>query len=50
VLVFLPIAYYFRRRKFYRTNVFRYGSLIIAAVAVVWMIERMFNAQIITFS
>jgi hypothetical protein len=50
VLVFLPIAYYFRRRKFYRTNVFRYGSLIIAAVALVWMIERIFNAQIITFS
>jgi hypothetical protein len=48
VLCFLPVAYALRRTAFYRKGIMTGGSLLIAAVALVWMLERMFDLRIIT--
>lgn len=47
VFVFFPIAYQIRATSFYRWAVFRTGSILIACVAVVWMVERIFNTEIL---
>ena len=49
VLVFLPLAFTLRGTLFYRSVVFRFGSLLVSIVAGLWMYERMFNAEIIGF-
>ncbi len=49
VLVFLPLAYQFRSTTFYRLLVFRIGSVLVAIIAGLWMIERGFNTEIIGF-
>lgn len=49
VLVFLPIAYAFRDTSFYRLGIFKLGSVVIAIIATVWMIERVFNLEILGF-
>jgi hypothetical protein len=46
VLAFLPLAFLARSTVFYRSLVFRFGSVLIAAVGTVWMVERIFNLQI----
>jgi hypothetical protein len=47
VLIFLPLAYLLRDTWFYRWIVFRIGSVLVAAVAGVWMYERVFNVEIL---
>jgi len=47
VLIFLPLAYLLRSTKFYCLLVFRVGSVLIAIIAGLWMIERLFNIKII---
>ncbi len=42
--IFLPVAYLFRHLKLYRL-VLTLGSLLIAGVALLWLIERSFNVQ-----
>jgi hypothetical protein len=48
VLVFIPVAYALRRRCLYRRLVLRGGSLFVALVATVWLVERVFNLKIIS--
>jgi hypothetical protein len=47
VLVFFPLAFMLRRTSFYEWVFFRVGSVAIAAIAAVWMYERVFNAEIL---
>lgn len=46
---FLPFAFWLRRTAFYRWVVFRLGSVLIAVVALLWMIERLGNVEILGF-
>jgi hypothetical protein len=43
VAVFLPIAFALRRTRFYQFGVLKIGSLIVAALASWWLVQRMFN-------
>jgi len=45
VAVFLPVAFALRRSWFYRTVTFKFGSAAVAAVALVWMVERVFESE-----
>lgn len=49
VVVFLPIAYFLRKTSFYRVAVLKLGSVLIASIALIWMYERLFNAEILGF-
>lgn len=49
VLVFFPIAYAIRGTEFYKWVVLRGGSVVIAVIAVLWMIERIGNMSILPF-
>jgi len=47
VAAFLPTAYALRQTWFYRKLVFTAGSLVIVAIASVWLVERAFNLKLI---
>jgi hypothetical protein len=47
VAVFLPLAYFARRTLVYRKVGMRFGSLVIAAIATVWLVERAFAVKIL---
>ncbi len=47
VAAFLPLAWALRTTAFYRTWVFRGGSLAIALLASVWLVERVFDVVIL---
>ncbi len=49
VAAFLPLAYLLRRSAFYRVAVLRVGSLLIAAVAAAWLVERVFELKLMPF-
>ncbi|MEY4561402.1 MAG: hypothetical protein RLZZ618_679 [Pseudomonadota bacterium] len=49
VAVFLPLAFALRRTWFYRKLVLVGGSLLIAALASVWLAERLFNFKLLPF-
>jgi hypothetical protein len=49
VIVFLPLAHALRHTLLYRRVVFAGGSLAIVALAGVWLAERVFNLELITF-
>jgi hypothetical protein len=49
VLVFLPIAYALRRTAFYRKGVMVGGSVLIALLAAVWLVERAFGLKLLPF-
>ena len=49
VAVFLPLAFALRRTAFYRRAVMLGGSLLIALLAAVWLIERAFNMKLIRY-
>ena len=49
VAVFLPTAYLLRRSAFYRRVVLLGGSLVIAALALVWLAERAFELKLLPF-
>ena len=46
VLPLIPLAYLVRRTRFYRIGVLRWGSLLIVAVASLWLVERIFDILI----
>jgi hypothetical protein len=46
VAAFLPLAYGLRQTWLYRRMVFVGGSALVALIAAVWMVERMFNLQL----
>ena len=47
VAVFLPLAYALRRSWFYRRAVLVGGSLLIALLAAVWLVERVFELKLL---
>jgi hypothetical protein len=47
VVLFLPLAYTLRHSRFYRWLVFIGGSLLIAALAGIWFVERAFLLKLI---
>jgi len=47
VAVFLPCAYALRRTRFYRQAVLFGGSLLIAALAAVWLAERALELKLL---
>ena len=47
VLLFLPLAFALRRTAFYRRWVMHGGSLAIAALATVWLVERAFALRLL---
>ena len=49
VAAFLPLAFFVRRSWFYRRVVLFGGSLLIAAVAGTWLVERVFNLKLLPF-
>jgi hypothetical protein len=49
VAVFLPIAYVLRTTAFYRRAVLIGGSLLIALLAGVWLVERAFDMKLLPF-
>lgn len=49
VSVFLPLAYGVRRSPFYQRLVMKLGSALIALMAAVWLMERLFNWEILPF-
>jgi len=49
VAAFLPTAYALRRTLFYRRAVLLGGSLLIAAVAAAWFVERAFELKLLPF-
>ncbi|MBC7994525.1 MAG: HupE/UreJ family protein [Rhizobacter sp.] len=49
VAVFLPLAYSLRQHWVYQRLIFIGGSLLIAALAAVWLLERVFNLELMPF-
>ena len=49
VAAFLPLAYLLRRSAFYQRAVMRAGSLLIAALAAAWLVERVFDLKLLPF-
>ena len=49
VALFLPLAFALRRTAFYRRTVMVGGSLLIAALAGVWLVERAFEVKLLGF-
>jgi hypothetical protein len=47
VIVFLPIAFLIRKSKFYEIVILKIGSILIALVALIWVIERVGNFEIL---
>ena len=47
VLVFLPLAFALRRTRFYRRWVMVAGSMAIALLALVWLVERAFEVKLL---
>jgi len=46
IAVFLPAAFAMRRTAFYRRVVLVGGSAVIAAVALLWLVERAFDLKL----
>ena len=49
VAVFLPLAFRLRSFPIYRIGVFKFGSLLITALAGIWAWERMFDLKLLPF-
>ena len=49
VAAFLPIAFLVRSSKFYELVILKLGSILIAIVAAIWMLERIGNFEILGF-
>ena len=49
VAVFLPLAFWLRRGWFYQRLVMLGGSTLIAGLAGVWLVERMFDLKLLPF-
>jgi len=47
VAVFLPLAWALRSTAFYRRGVMTAGSLMIEALALIWLMERLFDVQLL---
>ncbi len=47
VAVFLPLAYSLRATWFYRSLVFKAGSVVVIGIAATWMVERLFDFKVL---
>jgi hypothetical protein len=47
VAVFLPVAYVLRDTRLYRQVILIGGSLVVAAIALAWLLERAFNLALL---
>lgn len=47
ILVFMPFALMLRRSNFYRWGIFTAGSLLAALIALLWMLQRIFEWNLI---
>ncbi len=43
VAIFLPLAFWLRATKFYQIGVFKWGSVLIALMALYWFVQRAFD-------
>ncbi len=43
VAVFLPLAFWLRASKFYQVGIFKWGSVLIALMALYWFVQRAFD-------
>ena len=43
VAAFLPVAFWLRTTKFYQVGVFKWGSVLIALMALYWFVQRAFD-------
>jgi len=48
VLALLPLMFWGRKSALYKNVVLRGGSLLIALVALVWLVERVLEVRIIS--
>jgi hypothetical protein len=48
VAVFLPIAFTLRDTRLYRRAILVGGSLLVATIAMLWLVERAFNVALLT--
>ena len=48
VLLFIPVAWLLRNHRLYRTLILRAGSTAIAALSLVWLLERACNITLLT--
>jgi hypothetical protein len=49
VACFLPVAFLLRSTMFYRRFVLTGGSLVIAGLALIWLVERAFDMKLLSF-
>jgi len=49
VSLFLPVAFWLRHSRFYQRTVLRPGSIMIALVASLWLVERLFDWNFLPF-
>lgn len=47
ILLFMPLALLIRHRTFYRTYILQGGSVVAGVLAIVWMVQRLFNLNLI---
>lgn len=50
VAAFVPLVWYWRASAFYRRGVLGLGSLLVAALAATWLVERVFDLRILPFT
>ena len=43
VAVFMPLAFWLRSSKFYQVGIFKWGSILIALLALYWFVQRAFD-------
>jgi HupE / UreJ protein len=43
VAVFMPLAFWLRSTRFYQVQVFKWGSILIALLALYWLVQRAFD-------
>ena len=47
VAIFLPLIFYIREKWFYKRVVFNAGSWLVIGISLIWIIERVFNIDVI---
>jgi hypothetical protein len=47
ILVFLPVAFSIRHTKLYQRTILRYGSILIALLSAIWLLERLTDKELL---
>ena len=48
VVAFVPLAFAVRGTRFYRYGIVRGGSVVIALIAVAWLVERLWDVKLLS--